>query len=59
MTKALIAKFTQNKNLRLALLNTDSALLIEDSSTDYFWGYGEDGRGENMLGNLLMELLTS
>jgi len=56
MKKALHAKFTQNKNLQLSLLNTDSAQLIEDSSKDAFWGIGDSGNGDNVLGNLLMEL---
>ena len=59
MKKALHAKFTQNHNLQLALLNTLPAELVEDSSRDSFWGYGEDGCGENRLGRLLMELRAS
>lgn len=59
MVTALHAKFTQNMNLRLSLLNTDYAELVEDSSKDAFWGIGESGNGENILGNLLMELRTS
>jgi len=58
MKIALHAKFTQNKNLQLSLLNTDSAELIEDSSKDTFWGIGEHGNGKNMLGKLLMQLRT-
>jgi predicted NAD-dependent protein-ADP-ribosyltransferase YbiA (DUF1768 family) len=30
--------------------------LIEDSKIDAFWGIGSRGKGENMLGVLLMEL---
>lgn len=56
MVTALHAKFTQNKNLRLSLLSTSPAELIEDSSKDAFWGVGENGGGETMLGILLMEL---
>ena len=59
MRIALQAKFTQNKNLQLALWNTIPAELIEDSLSDSFWGYGEDRCGENMLGKLLMELRSS
>lgn len=56
MKKTLYAKFTQNRNLQLSLLNTMSAELVEDSFRDAFWGTGEYGTGENMLGKLLMEL---
>lgn len=56
MRRGLHAKFTQNENLRLALLNTGTAKLIEDSPNDSFWGLGEDGRGNNLLGKMLMEL---
>lgn len=59
MRVALEAKFQQNSNLRLALLNTDRHELIEDSPRDAFWGFGEDGRGANWLGKLLMEVRES
>ena len=56
MRKALHAKFFQNERLKLALLNTDQAELVEDSRSDFIWGCGEDGSGGNMLGILLMEV---
>ena len=56
MKTALHAKFTQHRNLQLALLNSWPAELVEDSPRDAFWGYGENGRGMNMLGTLLIEL---
>jgi len=56
MKKALHAKFTQNRNLQLSLFNTAPAELIEDSIKGAFWGVGEYGDGNNMLGKLLMEL---
>ena len=59
MRTALRAKFTQHRSLRLALLNTWAAELIEDSPGDAFWGCGADGRGQNMLGVLLMEVRAS
>ena len=58
MRIALRAKFTQHTPLRLSLLATGSAKIIEDCSTDFFWGVGEDGSGENWLGRLLMALRT-
>ena len=38
MRKGLLAKFGQNFYLKLALLQTGHAYLIEDSLTDMFWG---------------------
>jgi len=55
MQIALYTKFSQNYNLRLALLKTLPAELIEDSAKDSFWGWGEDGCGKNLLGVLLMQ----
>ena len=56
MKKALNAKFTQNINLQLALLNTLPAELVEDSENDSFWGTGKENDGKNILGNLLMDI---
>jgi predicted NAD-dependent protein-ADP-ribosyltransferase YbiA (DUF1768 family) len=30
--------------------------IVEDSPTDYFWGEGADGTGQNMLGKLWMKI---
>ena len=56
MEKGLKAKFSQHGELQKKLLSTGSAILMENSMVDYFWGIGEKGNGENMLGKLLMEL---
>jgi N-glycosidase YbiA len=56
MRVALRAKFMQHEHLRLSLIATCNAVIIEDSASDYFWGSGADGSGENWLGRLLMEL---
>lgn len=56
MRKAVFAKFTQNKELQLLLLQTEDEILIEKTSDDYYWGCGKDGSGKNMLGKILMEL---
>ena len=55
MRRALQLKF-QNPELRAKLLATGDARLEEDSPWDTFWGVGKSGKGENMLGRLLMEL---
>lgn len=63
----LLAKFSQNPQLRKQLLDTGDALLAECSPTDRVWGIGlsmdapdclvpERWRGANLLGALLMEV---
>ena len=56
MLKALLAKFTQHGDLRHLLLRTGNRKLIEHSQHDSFWGDGGDGKGENHLGKLLMDI---
>lgn len=55
MATALRAKFTQNEGLHVALLSTGARRLVEDTG-DSYWGCGRDGRGQNRLGELLMQL---
>ena len=59
METALRAKFTQHDALRLLLLSTGDARLIEHTENDAYWGDGGDGRGKNMLGQLLMRVRAS
>jgi N-glycosidase YbiA len=56
MRRALDAKFRQHPVLRDLLLSTNDALLVEHTENDAYWGDGGDGRGQNKLGTLLMEL---
>jgi ribA/ribD-fused uncharacterized protein len=56
MRKAVVAKFTQHTDIRRILLNTGDALLVEHTSNDRFWADGGDGGGQNMLGQILMEV---
>ena len=51
MLKGLQAKF-KDPELRQMLLDTDNAVLHEDSSTDMFWGK----KGKDMLGKLLVQI---
>lgn len=56
MYQALKYKFDQNKSIREKLINTGDALLIEGNTWgDEFWGQ-VNGKGENTLGKLLMEI---
>lgn len=56
MRKAVLAKFTQNEEIRDILLSTGKEILIEKTTDDYYWGCGKDGSGKNMLGIILMEV---
>ncbi|MCL4303963.1 MAG: NADAR family protein [Anaerolineae bacterium] len=56
MREALRAKFSQHSRLRRQLLATGSARLVERTRRDAYWGDGGDGRGQNHLGRLLMQL---
>lgn len=59
MRAVLRAKFTQHEDLRTLLLATGKSNLVEagrtNNAVNRFWGK-VDGKGLNMLGNLLMEL---
>lgn len=59
MRQVLLAKFSQHDDLRSLLLGTRDARLVEvartDSAVNRFWGE-VDGKGQNMLGRLLMEV---
>lgn len=61
------AKFSQNKGLKVLLLSTKDAILVEASPYDKIWGIGLDRetalkgsvdqwQGENLLGCALMEV---
>ena len=56
MKTALLAKFTQNKDILAILLSTGDAQLVEHTKNDRYWGDGGDGSGKNKLGLLLMEV---
>lgn len=56
MKECVVAKFTQNHDMREELLSTNDEHLIEDSLVDSFWGCGADGKGQNYLGRVLMEV---
>jgi len=56
MTAAMRAKFTQHPDLRSVLLATGDANIIEHTANDSYWGDGGDGSGQNMLGQILMQV---
>lgn len=61
MRAVLKAKFTQHEDLRELLLSTGTARLVEagkvNNAVNRVWGE-VNGKGQNMLGKLLMELRT-
>ncbi|BDI06298.1 NADAR family protein [Sphaerotilus microaerophilus] len=62
MRRVLRAKFDQHEDLRQLLMSTGSARLVEvgtvNNAVNRLWGE-VDGKGENMLGVMLMELRES
>lgn len=58
MHECVLAKFTQNHDLRALLLSTDEEHIVEDSPIDWYWGCGKDGNGQNHLGRILMKVRT-
>jgi ribA/ribD-fused uncharacterized protein len=56
MRAALRAKFTQHPELQELLVATHPSKLVEHTPHDAYWGDGGDGKGQNWLGRLLMEL---
>lgn len=56
MRAAVLAKFTQNEELRELLLSTGDARIVEHTENDDYWGDGGDGKGKNILGRILMEV---
>ena len=58
MKKILVYKFMRNKDLFNKLVQTGTVELIESNSWgDVFWGVC-DGKGENHLGRILMDIRT-
>lgn len=56
MYAALRCKFCTHPTARALLLSTRGSVLVESSPHDYFWGSGRTGKGQNHLGQLLMQL---
>ena len=56
MTAAVRAKFTQHPELHSVLLATGDANIVEHTGNDSYWRDGGDGSGQNMLGQILMQV---
>ncbi len=56
MYLAVLRKFETYSDIRSVLLGTGDEELVENTSTDYYWGCGINKTGENRLGQILMEV---
>ena len=56
MLNALLRKFEMHQDLCTLLLDTKEEAIVENSPSDYYWGCGADGSGQNTLGKLLMQV---
>ncbi|RYX84903.1 NADAR family protein [bacterium] len=56
MLEAVRKKFSTHTALRDMLLATGDEELIENAPSDYYWGCGRTGTGQNKLGQILMQV---
>jgi N-glycosidase YbiA len=56
MRRAVFRKFDTHADLQKVLLSTGEAILVEEAKKDSYWGCGADGKGQNKLGQILMEV---
>ncbi len=56
MHELLKVKVEQHEEVRQKLLETGDEEIIEENPNDSFWGAGNDGKGENYIGKLLMKV---
>jgi len=56
MEKIFRAKLTQHQDIRDILIESGDRELLKVYDTDYYWGTGADGSGENRMGKLWMKL---
>jgi ribA/ribD-fused uncharacterized protein len=53
MLQAVLFKFEQHEDIKQILLGTGDARIVERTDRDSYWGDGPDGKGRNMLGQVL------
>ena len=56
MRRGVLRKFETHGEIREVLLSTGDEEIVENSPSDYYWGCGKDGSGNNRLGVILMEV---
>ncbi|MBV8882415.1 MAG: NADAR family protein [Chroococcidiopsidaceae cyanobacterium CP_BM_RX_35] len=54
MRTAVLKKFLTHADIAVMLISTGNQLIVENSPTDYYWGWGENKTGQNHLGQILM-----
>jgi N-glycosidase YbiA len=47
MQQAVLLKFQTHADICAILLATENETIVENSPTDYYWGCGNDGSGQN------------
>jgi len=56
MYQACLKKYQTHREVRELLLATADEELIENAPSDYYWGCGRTGTGQNKLGQILMRV---
>lgn len=56
MTRAIYTQCRTHPEIADHLLGTEDNKIIEASQYDYYWGCGRDRRGENVYGQILMDV---
>lgn len=56
MERIFRAKMEQHPDIKEILLESGDSELLKVYDTDYYWGTGADGSGENKMGKLWMKL---
>jgi ribA/ribD-fused uncharacterized protein len=54
MRRVVEAKFRAHDDIRAVLLSTTDEVIVEDTTSDHYWGRGRSGTGANKLGRILM-----
>jgi N-glycosidase YbiA len=56
MYLAVLHKFKTHSNICAVLLDTGDKELVENTTSDYYWGCGTNKTGKNKLGKILMRI---
>jgi ribA/ribD-fused uncharacterized protein len=56
MTRAVYTRSHAHLDSKQALVETGKRKILENSQYDYYWGCGRDRRGENIYGQVLMDV---
>ena len=56
MNEVLRAKAAQNEDVRERLLATGNKRIVKNAPWDSFWGCGKDGKGQNVMGQIWMDI---